>query len=154
MPSLVDLHHSHFSTSPIITSELLPVISSHLVRTSKPYPILHELPPPFRLHRFNRKPSITTLPPPPIPRQPAEEIPNLSQAGLRNGVSVSQALQLAMSTGIAGKGRHLPLRVPTPLGLKVTPSLYERLVTFETTQPVIGNMLLSSCPGKKSMSPW
>jgi hypothetical protein len=147
-----DRHGSDISASAIITPELLPVISSHLVRNLNPYPILHELPHPFRLHRLNRRPSIRILPPPPIPRQPAEEGPNFSpQAGLWNGVSVSHALQLAMSTGIAGKARHLPPRIPTPSELKVTPSLNERFVTFETKQPVIGNMLLSSCPGKKSM---
>ena len=58
-----------------------------------------------------------------------------------------------MSTGITGKGLHLPLRVPTPSGLKVTPAFDDKAVTLETKQPVIGNMLLSSCPGKKGMLP-
>ena len=141
------------STSTIIAPELLPVISSHLVRNPNTYPILHELPPPFRLHRFDRRPSFTNLSPPPIPCQLSDEILTISpsQTGLRNGVSVSQALRLAMNTGITGKGRHLPLRVPTPSGLKATPALNDRAVTVETKQPVIGNMLLSSCPGKKGM---
>ena len=147
------LTHCFFSTSAIITPELLPVISSHLVRNPNPYPVLHELSPPFRLHRFNRRPSFINPSPPQIPRQLSDEIPTLSpQAGLRNMVSVSQALQLAMSTGISGKGCRLSLRVPTPSGLKATAALNERAITLETIQPVIGNMLLSSCPGKKGTS--
>lgn len=59
-----------------------------------------------------------------------------------------------MGTGITGKARHLPLRVPTPSSLKAVPALNERLVMFETKQLVIGNMLLSSCPGKKSTLLW
>jgi len=54
-----------------------------------------------------------------------------------------------MSTGIVGKGRHIPLRVPTPLGFKTTPTLNDQTLALEAKQPVIGNMLLSSCPGKK-----
>jgi len=57
-----------------------------------------------------------------------------------------------MSTGITGK-RCLPFRVPTPSVLKTAPALADRIVTLETKQPAIGNMLLSSCPGKKSMLP-
>jgi len=146
-----DSHCSRFSTSFIIAPELLPVISSHLVRNPNPYPILHELPPPFRLHRFTRRLSFSNFTPPPIPRQLPDEI-TLPQAGLRNGISISQALQLAMSTGITGKG-CLPFRVPTPSVLKTAPALVDRAVTLETKQPVIGNMLLSSCPGKKSVLP-
>ena len=140
-----DSHCSRFSTSAIIVPELLPVISSHLVRNPNPYPILHELPPPFRLHRFTRRPSFSHISPPPIP-------PTLPQGGLRNGVSISQALQLALSTGITGKG-CLPFRVPTPSVSKTTPALDDRIVPLETKQPAIGNMLLSSCPGKKSVLP-
>ncbi|KAF9647314.1 phosphatases II [Thelephora ganbajun] len=149
--SIIKTSESHpINTSTIVTPELLPVISSHLVRNPYPYPILYELPPPFRLHRVNRRPPFTNIPPPPIPHQLSDEIPTLSpHAGLRNGASVSQALQLAMSTGITGRVRNLPSRVPTPLGLKATPAFHERAITLETKQPVIGNMLLSSCPGKK-----
>ena len=146
-----DSRCSRFSTSAIIAPDLLPVISSHLVRNPSPYPILHELPPPFRLHRFTRRPSFSNIPPPPIPHQLSDEIPTLPQAGLRNGVSISHALQLAMSTGITGKG-CLPFRAPTPVS-KPTPTPNDRAVTLETKQPVIGNMLLSSCPGKKSVLP-
>lgn len=148
--TLTDSPCTGFSTSSIIAPELLPVISSHLIRNPNPYPILHELPPPFRLHRFSRRPSFTNLSPPPIPRQLSDELPAPSpQAGLRNGFSVSQALQLAMGTGITGKGRNLPPRVPTPSGLKATPAHSDHALTLEIKQSVIGNMLLSSCPGKK-----
>ena len=148
-----DTHRPRFSTSAIIAPELLPVISSHLVQNPNPYPILHEIPPPFRLHRFDRRLPFTNHSPPPIPCQVLDEKTAFSpsRAGLRNGVSISQALQLAMSTGITGKGRYLPLRVPTPSGLRTTPVLNDRVITLETKQPVIGNMLLSSCPGKKGM---
>ena len=148
-----DRRCSRFSTSTIIAPELLPVISSHLVRNPNQYPILHELPHPFRLHRFTRRPSFTSLSPPPIPRQVSDEIPSLSQVGLRNGVSVSQALQLAMSTGITGKGCPLSLRVPTPPVSKMAPAPNDRTIAPETKQLAIGNMLLSSCPGKKSRLP-
>ena len=57
-----------------------------------------------------------------------------------------------MSTGITGKG-CLPFRVPTPSVLKTTPAPADRAITLEAKQPVIGNMLLSSCPGKKSVFP-
>lgn len=145
-----DRHGSDISASAIITPELLPVISSHLVRNLNPYPILHELPHPFRLHRLNRRPSFSASTPPPIPLQLPNEIP--TQAGLRDGVSVSQALKLAISTGLTGKGCDLPLRVSTPSELKTRPALSDRVITLETTQPIIGNMLLSSCPGKKGAS--
>lgn len=148
-----DTHLFRFSTSTIIAPELLPVISSHFVQNPNPYPILHELPPSFRLHYFYRRPSFSNISPPPIPCQPLDEVPTLSpsQAGLRNGVSVSRALQLAMNIGITGKGRPLPLRVPTPSGSKATPAFKDRAIALEIKQPVIGNMLLSSCPGKKGM---
>ena len=138
------------SASTVIAPELLPVISSHLSRNPNPYPILHELPHPFRLYRFNRRPSFSGSPPLQIPRQLSNEI--ATEAGLRDGASVSQALQLAMSTGIARRGRDLPPRDPTPSGFKVTPALNDQVTTFESKQHVIGNMLLSSCPGKKSAS--
>jgi hypothetical protein len=142
-----DGHGSDFSASTIIAPELLPVISSHLARNLHPYPTLHELPHPFHLHRFYRRPSFSGYSPPQIPRQPSYEIP--TQAGLRDGVSVSQALQLAMRTGINGKCHVLSLRAPTP---STKPALDDRTVMLETKQPVIGNLLLSSCPGKKSES--
>ena len=144
----IDRHCSRLSTSAIVTPELLPVISSHFVRSTNPYPILHELPPSFRLHRFTRRPSFSKFTPPPIPCQLSDETQTLSsQPRLRNGVS--QALQLAMSTGITGRGRHLPLRAPTPSVMKTTPTLNDGATGYEIKQPVIGNMLLSSCPGKK-----
>lgn len=138
------------STSAIIAPEFLPIISSHLARNLNPYPILHDLPHPFRLYRFNRRPSFSNSPPPQVPRQLLNEMP--TQARLRDGVSVSRALQLAMSTGITGKGHDLPLRDRTPLVLKTAPALKDRAIAFKVKQPVIGNMLLSSCPGKKGVS--
>ena len=146
-----DFHDSNFSASAIIIPNLLPVISSHLTRSLNQYPTLHELPHPFHLHRFYQKPPFSTSSPPQIPLQLPNEVP--TQAGLRDGVSVSQALQLAMSTGITGRGCDPPPRAPTPSGSKITSSFNDRtVITLETKQPVIGNMLLSSCPGKKSTS--
>jgi hypothetical protein len=143
-----DSHGSDCSASAVIAPELLPIISSHLTQNLNSYPILHEVPHPFRLYRFNRRPSITNSPPPQIPRQLSNEIP--TQAGSRNGVSISQALHLAINTRITGKGRDSPLRDPTPSGLKRTPTPIDQAITIK--QCIIGNMLLSSCPGKKGVS--
>lgn len=86
----------------IIPPELLSIVSSHLSRSSKPFPVLFEIPPTYTLDRITAyphlPPNLPTLP----PSMPPPPIPDSSTlARIRNRSSVSEALQAAINSGLA-----------------------------------------------------
>ncbi|KAJ7287740.1 protein-tyrosine phosphatase-like protein [Mycena rebaudengoi] len=163
-PSLKTSSTHPINISSIIPFELIPLISSHLLLSSGP--AIFDIPPSFALDRLilsqNHDHAIPRAPPPPpsIPSQTTQMV--VTQ--LRTRSAVSEALKAAINTAVT-----VPVRPDAPeslttfhsnsstlaLSLTVTVALDEKLPT--TTNPslpgepafTIGNMFLSSCPGKK-----
>lgn len=113
----------HDSVSTIIPFELLPIISSHLVEAHKSSPVLYDVPPAYYLDR------VTIYQPPTESSPPIPAVPPPLPPLAWNRSTVTQALQIAMNTGIRGslKVRGLPLTrttsAPPPLKTTFTPEL-------------------------------
>ncbi|KAJ7755692.1 protein-tyrosine phosphatase-like protein [Mycena maculata] len=126
--------------SPIIPFELIPLISSHLMLSAGP--TLFDIPLSFALDRLtaaqHHHHTIPPLPPPPPPdRHP--------------GYPVSEALRAAIDTDVAPS---LPTFHPNSSILSLSdPALDEKAnsIPYPPPEPpfTIGNIFLSSCPGKK-----
>ncbi|KAJ7647482.1 hypothetical protein FB45DRAFT_200177 [Roridomyces roridus] len=112
--------------SAIIPPELIPLISSHLVLADGP--TLFDIPPSFALDRLTAAQyhdnSIQPLPPPPPP-------PIIPPVPTR--AAVTEALKAAIDTTV------------TSVSLSVTVSV----AVEERAAFAIGNLFMSSCPGKK-----
>ncbi|KAJ7188462.1 protein-tyrosine phosphatase-like protein [Mycena filopes] len=136
--------------SAIIPFELIPLISSHLLLSAGP--TLFDVSPAFALDRLTAAQqhdnTIPRLPPPPPP--PSTQ---MVVTRLRSRSDVSEALQAAINTAVApvpalptlhsnSSTLSLALAVTVTLTEKPAPPPPERSFT-------IGNIFLSSCPGKK-----
>ncbi|KAJ7497135.1 protein-tyrosine phosphatase-like protein [Mycena latifolia] len=147
-PVLLKTSSTHpINISPIIPFELIPLISSHLQLSAGP--TLFDLPPSFALDRLTQchhDQSIPRVPPPPVPTT------QMVVTQLRTRATVGEALKAAINTAVA------PPALPTlhsnsstlSLSLTVTMALDEKDAPPPAEPPfTIGNIFLSSCPGKK-----
>ncbi|KAJ7350247.1 protein-tyrosine phosphatase-like protein, partial [Mycena albidolilacea] len=150
-PALVPLKTS--STHPInistmIPFELLPLISSHLLLSSGP--TVFDIPSSFTLDRLTATQHHDhTIPPPPPPPSTQTFVTQL-----RTRSAVSEALKAAISTAVAPAAALPTLHANSStlsLSLTVTVALEEKPAPQLPPEPTftIGNIFLSSCPGKK-----
>ncbi|KAF7362046.1 Phosphatases II [Mycena venus] len=156
-PTSVPLKTS--STHPInisamIPFELIPLISSHLLLSSGP--TVFDIPSSFTLDRLtvaqHQNHNIPPIPPPPAPPSTQTVVTQL-----RTRSAVSEALKAAINTAVA-PATGLPTlhsnSSTLSLSLTVTVALDEKSApAAPLPQPestfMIGNIFLSSCPGKK-----
>ncbi|KAJ7039260.1 protein-tyrosine phosphatase-like protein [Mycena alexandri] len=136
--------------SAIIPFELIPLISSHLLLSAGP--TLFDIPPAFALDRLtaaqHHDNTIPRLPPPPPP--PSTQ---MVVTQLRSRSDVSEALKAAINTAVAPVPALPTLHSNSStlsLSLTVTVALTEKTAP-PPPEPAftIGNIFLSSCPGKK-----
>ncbi|KAJ7668402.1 protein-tyrosine phosphatase-like protein [Mycena polygramma] len=153
IPTPISLKTS--STHPInisamIPFELIPLISSHLLLAQGP--TFFDLPPSFALDRLtaaqHHDHSIPPVPPPPPP--PSTQMV-VSQ--LRTRSAVSEALKAAINTAVTPVATLPTLHSNSStvsLSLTVTIPPVEKPAQPPSEPPfTIGNIFLSSCPGKK-----
>lgn len=127
----------------MIPFELIPLISSHLVLSAGP--TLFDIPPSFALDRLaatqHHDHTIPPLPPPPPPDTQVV-VPQV-----RTREAVSEALKAAINTTV----QRAPDSNSSTLSLSatVTVALNEKANVAPEPPFAIGNIFLSSCPGKK-----
>ncbi|KAK7057379.1 phosphatases II [Favolaschia claudopus] len=145
-PSLKTSSTHPINISAMIPFELIPLISSHLLLSSGP--TVFDIPSSFTLDRLTAQQQhhvpIPPLPPPPSPPPSTQNM--VSQ--LRTRSAVSEALAAAINTTVAPSVRpsslSLSLTVAVAMGEKTVPASLPLDPVF-----TIGNIFLSSCPGKK-----
>lgn len=132
----------------MIPFELLPLISSHLLLSSGP--TVFDIPSSFTLDRLTATQHHDhTIPPPPPPPSTQTFVTQL-----RTRSAVSEALKAAISTAVAPAAALPALHANSStlsLSLTVTVALEEKPTPQLPPEPTftIGNIFLSSCPGKK-----
>ncbi|KAJ6497896.1 protein-tyrosine phosphatase-like protein [Mycena sanguinolenta] len=141
--------------SAMIPFELIPLISSHLLLSSSG-PTVFDIPSSFTLDRLTATQQhnhiIPPIPPPPPPPSTQSVVTQL-----RTRSAVSEALKAAISTAVAPVGALPTLHSNSStlsLSLTVTVALDEKSAKPAPQLPpeptfTIGNIFLSSCPGKK-----
>ncbi|KAJ7502766.1 protein-tyrosine phosphatase-like protein [Mycena galericulata] len=138
-PSPLKTSSTHpINISAMIPFELIPLISSHLMLSAGP--TLFDIPPSFALDRLTAaQHHDRTIPPLPLPPPPDTHVVVPTRA------AVSEALQAAINTAVAPS----PPPLPTFHSNSSTLSLHEKANDPPEPPFAIGNIFLSSCPGKK-----
>ncbi|KAJ7124902.1 protein-tyrosine phosphatase-like protein [Mycena epipterygia] len=129
--------------SAIIPFELIPLISSHMQLSAGP--TLFDIPPSFALDRLITQQHDHTIPHIPPPPPPTTQ---MVVTQLRTRATVGEALKAAINTAVAPALPTAHSNSSTlELSLTVTVALDEKAAPEPAF--TIGNIFLSSCPGKK-----